>query len=117
MQQPTCIHIYFAKNNNPQSIRIKIFFFFERERIEVHTFFIFRNSSLPTNRSNVTVLLTTSTEPTEGKNEQLHVTVLIAVTLLCVFLIISMTVNIFLLSTKRCKNYTALHQLTAIYFI
>lgn len=60
-----------------------------------------RNSSLPTNRSNVTVLLTTSTEPTEGKNEQMHVTVLIAVTLLCVFLIISMTVNIFLLSTKR----------------
>lgn len=60
-----------------------------------------RNNSLPTNISNVTVLLTTSTEPTEGKNSQMHVTVLIAVTLLCVFLIISMAVNIFLLCTNK----------------
>lgn len=109
MQLPTCIDKYILckklKKNNAQSIKIK------------NIFFIFRNNSLPTNISNVTVLLTTSTEPTEGKNNQMHVTVLIAVTLLCVFLIISMAVNIFLLCTNKGKNYMALHHLTAIWLI
>lgn len=106
-----------VKKNNAQSIRIKNIFFWRVREFRYTHFFIFRNNSLPTNISNVTVLLTTSTEPTEGKNNQMHVTVLIAVTLLCVFLIISMAVNIFLLCTNKGKNYMALHHLTSIWFI
>lgn len=63
-----------------------------------------RNSSLPTYTFNETALPITSTEPTDDKNKQMNVTVLIAVTLLCVFLIISMAVNIFVLCTKRSYN-------------
>lgn len=85
--------------------------------LECIHFFIFRNSSLPTYTFNETALPTTSTEPTDDKNKQMNVTVLIAVTLLCVFLIISMAVNIFVLCTKRCKNSMTLNHLTDIWFI
>lgn len=63
-----------------------------------------RDSSSPTYTSSVTSIFTMSSEPTKGNDKNMNETALIAVTLLCVLLMISLAVTIVLLCTKKCKS-------------
>nr|XP_034310276.1 ankyrin repeat and protein kinase domain-containing protein 1-like isoform X2 [Crassostrea gigas] len=60
-----------------------------------------RDSSSPTYTSSVTSIFTISSEPTKGNDKNMNDTALIAVTLLCVLLMISLAVTIVLLCTKK----------------
>lgn len=60
-----------------------------------------RDSSSPTYTSSVTSIFTISSEPTKGNDKNTNDTALIAVTLLCVLLMISLAVTIVLLCTKK----------------
>lgn len=60
-----------------------------------------RNTSSPTYTSSVTSMFTISSEPTSGNDKNMDDTALIAVTLLCVLLMISLAVTIVLLCTKK----------------
>lgn len=70
----------------------------------VYLSFTFRDSSSPTYTSSVTSIFTMSSEPTKGNDKNMNETALIAVTLLCVLLMISLAVTIVLLCTKKCKS-------------
>lgn len=60
-----------------------------------------RNTSSPTYTSSVTSMFTISSEPTYGNDKNMDDTALIAVTTLCVLLMISLAVTIVLLCTKK----------------